>query len=135
MKIDIGQLNKTKLREFGLIIGAITALLFGLFLPWVLNHSMPLWPWIIAGILWAWAVLFPTILKPIYRVWMKIGHVFGWVNTRIILGIMFYIIFLPAGLVMKLMNKDPMARTIDKTLHSYRVINPAPNNKHIEKPF
>ena len=47
---------------------------------------------------------------------MKFGNVMNWINTRLILGVMFYGIFLPIGLCMRLFGKDPMQRTLDKTL-------------------
>ncbi|MDH5413444.1 MAG: SxtJ family membrane protein, partial [Flavobacteriaceae bacterium] len=92
-------------------------------------------PWIIAGILWVWALLLPSTLNLVYRGWMAIGHVLGWINTRIILGIMFYIIFLPVGLLLKLAGKDPMARTITKSQNTYRVIHPVPKKNHVERPY
>jgi hypothetical protein len=135
MNIEDKKLDKKHLREFGLITGAILVCLFGLFLPWLLEYKFPSWPWIIAGILWAWALLLPATLKPVYRVWMKIGHVLGWINTRIILGIMFYIIFLPVGLILKLAGKDPMTRKLNKAQGTYRVIHPVPPKNHVERPY
>ena len=129
------QPGKKELREFGLITGAIAAVLFGLLLPWLFDHKLPLWPWIVAGVLWAWALLLPASLQPVYRGWMAIGHVLGWINTRIILGIMFFIVFLPAGLIMRLLGKDPMARKIDKSQTTYRVTHARPKKDHVERPY
>lgn len=126
--------NKT-LREFGLITGSILVGLFGLIFPWIFEHNFPKWPWIIAGILWVWALALPATLNPVYRGWMAIGHVLGWINTRIILGIMFYIIFFPVGLLLKIFGKDPMARKIIKSQKSYRVIHSIPKNNHVERPY
>ena len=106
MNIEDKKLDKKHLRECGLITGAILVCLFGLFLPWLFEYKFPSWPWIIAGILWTLAIVLPISLAPVYRLWMKIGHVLGWINTRIILGIMFYLIFLPVGLILRLAGKD-----------------------------
>ena len=135
MNIEDKKLDKKILREFGLITGGILVFLFGLFLPWLLEHEFPSWPWIVAGILWTLAIILPMSLDPVYRVWMKIGHVLGWINTRIILGIMFYIIFLPVGLILKLAGKDPMTRKLNKTQGTYRVIHPVPPKNHVERPY
>ena len=129
------QLDKKELREFGLITGAIVAVLFGLLLPWLFDQKLLLWPWIVAGVLWTWALLLPTSLLPVYRGWMAVGHVLGWINTRIILGIMFFIVFLPAGLIMRLLGKDPMARKIDKSQATYRVMHAHPKKDHVERPY
>lgn len=128
-------LDKKGLREFGLITGAIIAVLFGLLLPWLFGRGLPLWPWIVFGILAAWALLLPTTLKPVYRGWMAIGLVLGFINTRIILGIMYYVMFVPIGLIMRLLGKDPMARKIDESKVSYRVTHARPNKNHVERPY
>ncbi len=135
MNSENKKLDKKHLREFGLITGGILVGIFGLLLPWLLEHDFPSWPWIIAGILWVWAILLPTTLRPVYRAWMAIGRVLAWINTRIILGIMFYLIFFPVGLVLKLAGKDAMTRKLNKTQDTYRIIHPVPPKNHVEKPY
>lgn len=61
------------------------------------------------------------ILRPIYVGWMTFAFAFGWVNTRLILGIVFYLIFTPAGLVMKLLGKDPLVLRFDREATTYWV--------------
>jgi len=51
MQHEIKHVNEKELREFGIVTGAIVAGLFGLFIPWLLEAKMPLWPWILAGVL------------------------------------------------------------------------------------
>ena len=63
----------------------------------------------------------PIILKPIFIVITKVGSALGWVNTRIILGIIFYLIFTPIGLISKLIGKDFLEERIDKDAKSYWV--------------
>jgi len=135
MNLEIDKLDKRTLRNFGLITGAIISVLFGLFLPWVFSHDVPYWPWIITGILWGWAMLSPLTLMSVYRVWMRVGYGLGWINSRIVLGVMFYVIFLPSGLIMRLAGKDPMARTLNKSQDSYRVPHTLRNKNHVERPF
>ncbi len=127
-------LNKTELRKFGIITGAIFAVLFGLLLPWLLERGIPYWPWIIAGTLIPWALLHPKSLDPVYRLWMKIGHVLGWINTRIILSVLFYTMFLPAGLIVRLMGKDLLKRKLEN-INTYRVKSTNHKKEHIERPY
>jgi len=135
LNLEIDKLDKKPLRNFGLLTGTIISVLFGLLLPWIFSHDIPLWPWIVAGILWVWAMLSPLTLMPVYRIWMRIGYGLGWINSRIILGVMFYIIFLPSGLIMRLVGKDPMARTLNVNQDSYRVPHTLRNKNHVERPF
>lgn len=79
--------------------------------------------------------LLSGIPKLLYRYWIAFGHVLGWINTRIILGFTYYIIFLPIGIVMKLGGKDPMTRIIDKTQNTYRVPYDKRKKMHVERPF
>lgn len=129
------QPDKKQLREFGLLTGAILACLFGLFFPWLFERGYPLWPWIVAGALWSWALLLPATLAPVYRLWMLLGQGLGWINSRIILGIMFYLIVLPTGLLMRMFRKDPMMRKFDRSGSTYRIIRSTPKKDHIERPF
>ncbi len=131
----VAELNRKQLREFGLITGGIIAVLFGLFFPWVLESPIPLWPWIIFGVLAAWALIAPDTLAPVYRTWMKFGLLLGKVTTPLILGIVFYLVVLPTGLLMRLFGKDPMARKFDSKLTSYRVPSHERSKEHMERPF
>lgn len=132
--IQSNQPSSKELREFGLVTGAITLLLFGLLLPLLFNHGLPIWPWIVAAVLCVWALLLPASLLPLYRGWIAIGHLLGWINTRIILGILFY--FIPAcRCCFEITRQRSMARKIDKTLKTYRVKHVQPKKNHVERPY
>jgi hypothetical protein len=134
--MDIPTLDNLGLRKFGLTTGAIIVVLFAFLFPWIFDMAnMPMWPWIVAGLLWVSALLMPRVLRPVYTTWMKIGHAIGWVNTRIILGVLFYVLVLPMGLIMRLFGKDPMARKKDKSASSYRVKSVSEPKDRLEKPF
>ena len=135
MTMAIEKLDKQGYRKFGLTTGAILAILFGLLLPWLFGFNYPKWPWIIAGVLAALALVLPVALQPIYIGWMRFGHVMNWVNTRIILGVLFYGMFFPIGILMRLFGKDPMHRKIDDKLSSYRVISENESKNNVERPY
>jgi len=124
-----------ELREFGLIFGAIFVALFGLLLPWILDKSFPVWPWYILAVSGGLAIIFPLALKPFYKLWMLFGAGMGWLNTRIILGFVFYFVFMPFGLVMKLFGKDLLSRRLDSKASSYRVVHDQENNSNMENPY
>lgn len=135
MSVSIDKLDAKGYRDFGLITSAILVVVFGLLIPWLFNLTYVYWPWIIGAILTTLALLIPLALQPIYMVWMKFGNVMGWINTRIILGILFYAMFLPIGLIMRILGKDPMARKWDKTVTSYRVISKDESKDNVERPY
>src|ERR671937_688372 len=91
------KVDNKQLRSFGFLVGGVFALL-GLW-PFLVGRDMRLWAVIPGGALLFLAALAPASLGPVYRVWMKIGHVLGWINTRIILGVVFYGMFVPMGFI------------------------------------
>ncbi len=56
------------------------------------------------------AAFAPNLLRPVFKLWMKLANAVGWFNTQVILAIVFVLIFIPIGLIMKLLRKDPMKR-------------------------
>ena len=131
----IHTLDAAGYRKFGLITSAIVVVLFGLAIPWLFSFNFPKWPWIFAAVLGSWALLLPNTLKPVYVGWMKFGNIMNWINTRLILGILFYGLVLPFGLVMRLFGKDPMARKLDGELASYRVESHNDSKDNVERPY
>lgn len=91
-------------RQFGFLFTFVFALV----------AFWPLWPvpvpnfyWLTgAGIWLVTALVYPRALAPLYKGWMALGHVLGWINARIILGFVFFVVVMPIGLVMRLFGKD-----------------------------
>ena len=109
----------TKLREFCYLIGICFPLIIGLIIPFIYGHSFKVWTvWIGSPILII-GVFFPYMLNILYKGWMALGHALGWVNSKIILGLVFILILQPIALLMRLFGYDPM-RIRKKILPSYR---------------
>ncbi len=129
------EMSNKDLRKFGLVTGVMLILFFYLLIPWIWDfETRPDWPLIAAGVLAGMGVILPVSLRPVYKVWMRFAEALGWVNTRIILGLVFYLMFVPIGLVMRLFN-DPMRRKFDDSADSYRVQSNAVKHENMEKPF
>jgi hypothetical protein len=58
--------------------------------------------------------LIPGLLRPFYGPWMKFAEILGHINTRILLGLFFFVGITPTGLLMRLTGKDPMSRTFKR---------------------
>ena len=132
---DHKKLTIKELQEFGLLTGGIIAGLFGLILPLIQGHSLPIIPWIIAITLVGLAIILPKSLDPVYQVWMKIGLYIGWLESRIVLSIVFFIILTPMALIMKLFNRDTMARKFDFQVETYRISSKIHPSSSMEKPY
>jgi len=64
-------------------------------------------------------LLTPALLKPIYKLFIFISYILGWINTRLLLGLIFYLIFTPVALILKIIGKDPLNRKFDPKASSY----------------
>lgn len=133
---EVTTASTRELRQFGLTIGPAVGIIFGLLLPWLWSGHYPLWPWLIAGGLAATGLFKPALLGLLYRVWMSLAAALGWLNTSILLGIVFFIIMVPFGLIMRLASKDPLAKRFDRNAVSYRVAaTRRPDHSHFKRPF
>jgi len=135
-KMDTAAADTPKaLRDFGLIMAGMLILMFGIVFPWLFSFSTPYWPFIAAFVFVVVALLKPMLLAPVNRVWLKLSNVLGWINTRLIMGLMFFVLIVPMGLVLRLLGKDPLSNELFKDAESYRVISKVRSKKHLEKPF
>ena len=112
-------ISKKQLREFGLLIGFGFPTLVGCLLPLLFGHEFRLWTlWVgILGLILGLTA--PRLLRYPYKGWMTLGHALGWVNSRIILGLVYMIVLLPISFVMRFIGYDPL-RTKPKNVKSYR---------------
>ena len=131
----IPELDRKGLREFGLVTGGILAGLFGLFFPWLLEVGVPVWPWVVGATIGLWGLAAPMSLRPVYHWWMRLALLLSRITTPIILGIVFFLMFVPVALVMKVIGRDPMARHFDDRAKSYRVASQRAPRENMEKPF
>ncbi len=129
--------SEKTLREFGLVMAGMIAGIFGLLFPLLKSRSVPLTPWLIALLFAILAFAWPRGLSLIYRCWMKLGHVLGWINSRIILTLLFWGIVTPLSLLFRLVGRDILKLDYrDPKAPSYRVPATGTNPKQgMERPF
>lgn len=111
------------LRRFGFTLAAAFGVLGGISLWRGSGRELPLFA--VAGVFLLSGLAFPAILAPVHRAWMAIGLVLGWVMTRVILGILFYLVFTPMGLLMRALGKRPLAMRYDRKASSYWIPRPS----------
>jgi hypothetical protein len=58
-------------------------------------------------------------LEPLNRLWMKFGALMNAIVSPVVLGVIFFGVFTPAGFIMRLAGRDPMARAFDPAAPSY----------------
>ena len=96
--------SRKDLKNFGFIIGFIL-LIIGVFL-FVREKDSFVYFFSIGSILIGLGIITPLILKPIYKIWMIFAVIIGWVMTRVILSVLFYLIISTIGIFTRLIGKD-----------------------------
>jgi hypothetical protein len=128
------EITNKQLRSFGLTVGGIFAALS--LWPVVVHHEPPGW-WMpaLAALLVVPALAFPRGLFWVHKGWMALGHILGWINTRIILGVVFYFIVTPIGVFRSWLGKDPMGKRLRPDLDSYRIVRKPRPASHLTRQF
>ena len=118
-------ISKKQLREFGLLIGFGFPILIGWLLPSLFGHQFRTWTlWIgVPGLLIGFTA--PRLLHYPYKGWMLLGNVLGWINSHIILGLVFIFVLQPIAYIMRLTGYDPLKtkRKVQKTYREVRTEN------------
>ena len=104
-------------RRFGLVMAGALCVLGGI--SFALGGRAALWLIGTAALmaLAAWAA--PGLLNPFRIAWMKLGHVLGVVNSRIILIVIFAVVVTPVALLMRMLGRSPIDRGPDPARGSY----------------
>jgi Na+/proline symporter len=85
------------------------------------NHEAGRAVWIAGALLTALYFLIPAVRRPFYLGWLYVTFPIGFVLSHIILGAVYYLVFTPIGLLMRLTGHDPMQRKLDPAAESYWV--------------
>jgi riboflavin transporter FmnP len=82
----------------------------------------------IAGAVFLIALVAPKPLGPAFRCWMVIARVIGWFNARLLLSILFYLVFTPIGLIMRLIGRDALRRDFNSSKGSFWIAKEEPKD-------
>lgn len=109
--------DKSEWKKFGMTMGVILTLI-GLFLFWKRNDYFQ-YAFLLAAFFFISGFLLPLLLKPVFKVWMALSVVMGYIMTRVIMVIIFYLIVTPIGFIAFLTGKKFLDMKIDKSAKSY----------------
>lgn len=121
LRQEIRSLDRTPraLKSFGYVVGIALVLAAGAVL--LFNGSTPVTLGLAtAGVLLvAFGITAPRVLGPVHLAWMALAVLLGYVMTRVILTLVFYLLVTPIGLLMRLSGRDPMRRRLKPDAPSY----------------
>lgn len=119
--------GRRALRNFGLVVGGVFAAI-GLVIWWVAGT----WTAWAAAVIGGGSVLIvlgfaaPTAMRSVYYVWMGIAVVLGFMMTRVLLTLVFVIMVVPIGFIMRILGKDLLNRRRDPEADTYWIRRPDP---------
>ena len=91
-------------RNFGIVF-FIVFFLIAVY-PIINNENIRIWSLIIALIFFILGIINSNLLTPLNKVWFKFGLLLGKIISPLIMGIIFFLVVTPIGLIMRLFKKD-----------------------------
>lgn len=113
-------------RSFCFVMAA-ASLIVGLHVFWFTSH-FHLWVFCLSLIFLLAAILIPELFRPLNRAWMRLGALLQRIVNPMVLGVLFFGIFMPIGFFWRLIDKDPLRlkKSSGKTYWITRSIPSAP---------
>jgi len=109
--------GESELKKFGITIGIVLGLLGMWFLWRGKDGSYSL---LISSIAFlSVGIVFPLLLKPVHTLWMSLAVIMGWLVTRVIITILFYLVVTPIGFLARICGKDFLNIKFDRNAKSY----------------
>ena len=113
-------------RSFGIVF-FIVFFLIAIY-PLLNDGNIRIWSLIISLAFLILGLLNSKILKPLNKIWFKFGLLLGKIISPLVMGLIFFIVVTPIGLLMRLFNKDLLNLKFNKT-KSYWIKKNGPKSK------
>ena len=120
--MDDSKTDTKELRKFAITLFCALGIIGGLLL-WRKGELGFLF-WVIGLVLLLVGLIKPGHLGPIHRGWMRLTHLMGSFMTHLILALMYYFVFTPVGLLIKILRHDPLRLKQEQTAKSYWIKRP-----------
>ena len=113
-------------RSFGIVFFIVFFLIASY--PLIQNGELRIWSLIICLIFLILGLINSKILTPLNKLWFKFGVFLGKIVSPIIMGIIFFLVVTPIGLIMRVFGKDVLNLKFDKA-KSYWIEKSGPKSK------
>jgi len=127
--------DRRELRFFALGLAFVVVFVFWWLLPWLRDRTAPLWPLIVTWLLVVTAWAHPPAVLPIHRALLPLARAMAWLNTWLLLGLVFFAILLPVGWILRRLGKLQYATGFDRAADTYRVPVTPEHEPRLEEPF
>ena len=113
-------------RSFGLLF-FIVFLAISLW-PLKSQEDLRLWAFILALIFFVLGILNSKFLTPLNKLWMKFGIFLGSIISPFVMGVVFFMVVTPVGLIMRFLGKDLLRIKKSKFVSTYWISREKQNN-------
>lgn len=111
------QIHSSSDRSFGFVFATVFMIIA--IYPLLHAETIRIWAMVVSGIFLLLAAIRPQVLAPANRLWTKFGLLLHNIVSPIALGILFFLVVTPTGLLMRLLGKDPLRLRFDPAAGSY----------------
>ena len=113
-------------RSFGIVF-FIVFLIISIY-PLLNNETIRIWSLVISIIFLVLGLLNSKLLNPFNKIWFKFGLLLGKIISPFVMGVIFFCVVTPIGLLMKLLKKDLLNLKFNKN-NSYWINKTGPKSK------
>ena len=113
-------MNKVKIgsnKSFGLVFFLVFLIIS--FYPILNGDQLRVWSLVLSIIFLILGLINSKLLTPLNKVWFKFGIILGAIIAPIVMGVVFFFVVTPTGLIMKIFGKDLLKKKFDKNAKSY----------------
>ena len=104
-------------RSFGFVFTIVFAVIG--FMPLVFGDGIRIWSLVLATVILVLSLAFPKTLMPLNFLWTKFGQLLYRISNPLILGVLFFLIVTPTGLLMRAFGKTSLKIGFDHNIKSY----------------
>ena len=109
--------DRREWKKFAIGLGIILAIIATI--QYCYDHTIYIYLYLSSILMILFGLLVPIIIKPIFILFSYLAFVLGWFMTRVILALLFYLVFTPIGLVIKLTGKNLLDTKFPANRKSY----------------
>ncbi len=104
-------------RNFGLVFFIV----FLIVSIWPLTYDEPvrIWSAIISLVFLILGLMNSILLTPLNKLWFKFGMILGAIVSPVVMGVVFFLVVTPIGLIMRIIGKDLLNKKFDKKKITY----------------
>ncbi len=106
-------------RAFGVVFAVVFVVIGAL--PLAFGGGVRIWSLAVGALFLAVAFLRPALLAPLNRLWTRFGLLLHKIVSPLVLGIMFFAVVTPMGLIRRALGSDPLRLRFDRQARSYWV--------------